>query len=72
MAYEKKVYSFEDFEKCDLEMIPSLDLPSLIIDELYMPKDGGKPGTMKIICVNKKRSLCNNCGGSLFVFLIQL
>lgn len=42
MAYEKKVYSFEDFEKCDLEMIPSLDLPSLIIDELYMPKDGGK------------------------------
>lgn len=39
MALKQQVYGAEDFYEIDLEDAPSLDLPHIVTDHVYMPKD---------------------------------
>ena len=42
MGLEKREYSMNDMVEQDIKSAPSLDLPALVTERFYMPRDGGK------------------------------
>ncbi len=51
-----KTYRIEDMEELDYDLAPSLDIPSLHVDHVLMPKDGAKYNLFNDLAIHCSRS----------------
>lgn len=64
MELTKRIYNFLDMEEQDIEAVPSLDIPSIIVEKYFTPRDHGK---YMLFLANIRKSTrpsrCPFCGG---------
>ena len=65
MALTNKIYDMQDFVEQDIETAPSLDLPSIVVERYFRPKDDSE---YLVFFANQRHNVvpgdCPNCNTS--------